>query len=124
MAISLRRSVKKETGKKYKKDRKKRKKELARPASLTKVGEKKTKKIRTLGGNTKNRAMKIDTVLISGKKSKTAKIVKVLKNPSNRHFVRMNVITKGAILETDKGMVKVTNRPGQEGHVTGIIVKE
>jgi len=38
--------------------------------------------------------------------------------------VRMNVITKGAIIETDKGNVKVTNRPGQEGHVQGILIKE
>jgi len=126
MAKSQRRSVKKETGKKYAKDRKKRKKELSRPAGLTKVSDKnKVKKVRTLGGNFKNRAMQAGSIIIlENKKKVNAKIIRVVKNPANRHFVRMNVITKGAIIETDKGNVKVTNRPGQEVHVQGILIKE
>ncbi len=124
MAISQRRSVKKETGKKYQTDRQKRKKQLARTPSLTKIGENKVKKVRTLGGNNKNRIIQTDKVIINqGKKKIIAKIVRVLENPANRHFVRMNVITKGVIIETDKGNVKVTNRPGQEGHVQGVLVK-
>ena len=124
MAISMRRSVKKETGRKYQQDRKKKKMELARPMSLTKIGEKKVKKIRTIGGNIKNRALIYDELIVLKGKTKTkAKIIRVLENPSNRHFVRMNVLTKGAIIKTDKGNVKVTNRPGQEGHIQGIFVK-
>jgi small subunit ribosomal protein S8e len=125
MAKSTRRSVKKESGKKYLQDRKKRKKELSKPPALTKIGEKKSKKVRTLGGNMKNRAMQVpEVVIIEGKKKITGKIIRVVQNPANRHFVRMNVMTKGAIIETDKGNVKVTNRPGQEGQVQGILIKE
>ena len=124
MAISMRRSVKKETGKKYQQDRKKRKVELARPMSLTKIGEKKTKKIRTIGGNIKNRALSYSELIVLKGKTKTkVKIIRVLENPSNRHFVRMNILTKGTIIETDKGKVKITNRPGQQGHIQGIFVK-
>ncbi len=65
-----------------------------------------------------------DVTIIEGKKRIKGKIVRVTGNAANRHFVRMNVITKGAILETDKGSVKVTNRPGQEGHVQGVLLKE
>lgn len=125
MAKSTRRSKKKETGTNYQANRKKRKKELAKPASLTKIGKKKIKKVRTLGGGCKNRTMQVPEVtIVKGKKKTTAKIVRVLKNPANRHFVRMNVMTKGAIIETDKGNVKVTNRPGQSGCVQGVLIKE
>jgi len=124
MAIDQRRSVKKETGAAYNKDRKKRKSELGRPASLTKIGENKAKKIRTIGGNLKNRALQYSKIIImDGKKKVAAKVIRVVENASNRHYVRMNVMTKGAIIETDKGKVKVTSRPGQTGQVQGILVK-
>jgi len=38
--------------------------------------------------------------------------------------VRRNIITKGAILQTDLGKVRVTNRPGQEGVINGILVEK
>ncbi len=124
MAINQRRSVKKETGSGYKRDRSKRKVELGRPASLTKIGEKKVKKVRTLGGNIKNRALKDSKIIVlDGKKKIVANIIRVVENSANRHFVRMNVMTKGAIIETDKGKVKITNRPGQTGQIQGILVK-
>jgi small subunit ribosomal protein S8e len=124
MAINQRRSVKKETGSEYKRDRSKRKIELGRPASLTKIGEKKVKKVRTLGGNIKNRALKDSKIIVlDGKKKIVANIIRVVENSANRHFVRMNVMTKGAIIETDKGKVKITNRPGQTGQIQGILVK-
>ncbi|VVB76090.1 30S ribosomal protein S8e [Candidatus Tiddalikarchaeum anstoanum] len=125
MATSQRRAFKKESGKRYKKDRGKRKFELARPPSLTHVGEKVVRPFSVRGGNIKQRAVQLNEVtILEGKKKTKAKITSVTANPANRHFIRMAVITKGAIVETDKGKVKVTNRPGQEGHVQGILVKE
>lgn len=126
MAKSQRRSKKKPSGSSYKKDRKKRKRELSREPGLTRVSKnKRVKKIRTLGGNNKMRALRMNKAIITNdKKVKEAEIVRVLKNPANRHFVRMNVITKGAIIETKKGKVEVTNRPGQEGQVQGILIKD
>ena len=124
MAVSQRRSIKKETGCSYKRDRKKRKNELGRPASLTKIGEKKVRQVRTIGGNIKLRTLQYpELTVMDGKKKIKAKIVRVVENKSNRHYVRMNVMTKGAIVETDKGKVMITNRPGQSGQVQGILVK-
>jgi small subunit ribosomal protein S8e len=124
MAINQRRSIKKETGTTYSRDRKRRKAELGRPASLTKIGEAKVKRIRTIGGNSKLRALQHSKVTVmDGKKKIAAKIIRVVKNISNRHYVRMNVMTKGAIVETDKGKVKITSRPGQTGQIQGILVK-
>lgn len=125
MARSQRRAFRKETGKRYKQDRGKRKSELARPASLTRIGEKVVRPTRVKGSNIKFRAIQTNAVTImEGKKKVAAKIASISKNPANRHFVRMGVITKGAILDTDKGKIRVTNRPGQEGHVQGVLVKE
>lgn len=47
----------------------------------------------------------------------------VLETPSNRFFARQNILTKGTIVETNKGKARITNRPTQEGVVNGILVK-
>ena len=84
--------------------------------------------VRTIGGNSKNKISKANTILVSSE-SKTikGKILDVVSNPANKHFVRQKVITKGAILKVDlegkETQVKVTSRPGQDGVVSGIIVK-
>ena len=52
-----------------------------------------------------------------------AKLKKVIENKASRHFARMGIITKGAIIETDKGKAKVTNRPGQDGVINAVLVK-
>jgi small subunit ribosomal protein S8e len=91
---------------------------------LTKIGEKKVKKVRTLGGKVKPRSLQDSKIIVlDGKKKIAAKIIRVVENSANRHFVRMNVMTKGAIIETDKGKVKITNRPGQTGQIQGVLVK-
>jgi small subunit ribosomal protein S8e len=36
--------------------------------------------------------------------------------------VRRNIITKGAVVDTSVGKVKVTSRPGQHGIINGIII--
>ena len=52
------------------------------------------------------------------KKTSKVKIVRVLENKANRSYARRNIITKGAIVETDQGEAIVTNRPGQDGQIT------
>ena len=124
MVKSSRRSKRTIHGTKYHTDRKKRKKELSNPAALTRINGKKIKKVRKLGGNIKKILLSHNEIIIKkGNKNVKAKIIRVLKNPANRHFVRMNVLTKGAIVETDKGNVKITNRPGQQAHIQGIITE-
>ncbi len=56
-------------------------------------------------------------------KSKKVEIKNVLETPSNRFLARQNIITKGTIIMTDLGKVKITNRPTQEGVVNGILIK-
>ena len=58
----------------------------------------------------------------TGKSSKV-KIKSVVENPADMHFVRRNIITKGAIIETEKGKAKVTSRPSQDGIVNAVLIE-
>jgi len=114
------------TGGLFRKLRDKRKFELGKIPAMTKIGEKKkTRSVRTLGGNVKNRALAIKEVNVLDSKtgkSEKAVIKKVLENSASRHYPRMGVMTKGAILETNKGKARITNRPGQEGFVNAVLI--
>lgn len=61
------------------------------------------------------RAGYANVVTKAGKIVKT-KILRVLES-HNPEYVRGNVITKGAVIETELGKVQVTNRIGQSGVV-------
>jgi small subunit ribosomal protein S8e len=126
MAIWQGRSVRKPTGARAKSNRNKRKMEFGRQAAETKIGDRKIKTIRTKGGNEKIRLtneQKINVVNPKTQKVDLAEIIRVVENNANAHFVRRNIITKGAVLETSAGKVKVTSRPGQDGIINGIIVE-
>lgn len=125
MAISQRKSLRKPTGGRYKDYRKKKKHELGRLPSLTKLGEKKLKRVRTMGGDFKQRLLQADTANVfdsKGKKHFKLKIESIIDNPANKHFVRRNIITKGAIIKTEKGNAKVLSRPGQDGIVNAVLI--
>lgn len=127
MARSQERSRRKVTGSRYVALRKKKSYEIGRDPTLTKLGEQKKKTIRTRAGDKKEVILTADTINVldpKTKKSSKIKIQKVIENPANRHFVRRNILTKGTILETEKGKVKITSRPGQEGAINAIIVTE
>ncbi|MEK6890563.1 MAG: 30S ribosomal protein S8e [Nanoarchaeota archaeon] len=114
------------TGGKYKKSRKKKKYELGRNKRIVSLKETKRKTLRTRGGNEKVVLLgsnEINVIDPKTKKSKKVKIKNVLETPSNRFLARQNIITKGAIIETDIGKVKVTSRPSQEGSVQGILIE-
>ena len=76
------------------------------------------------GGTTKVKARRAGfvNVLMDGKKTKKAKIISVVES-HNPQYARQNIITRGAILNTDVGKVRVTNRVGQDGMVNGILIK-
>jgi small subunit ribosomal protein S8e len=57
-------------------------------------------------------------------KTQTVKILEVIDHMDDPHYTRMNVITKGCIVNTEIGKVKVTSRPTQHGVVNGIIIEE
>jgi len=125
MVLTQSRSKRKITGGRYKHYRMKRLYEKGNLPSLTKIGKGDLKNIRARGGNLKSRLFKVEIVNLLDKKSKTyskAKITSVAESPSNRHFVRRNIITKGTIIETEKGKAKVTSRPGQDGTVNAVLI--
>ncbi|MEW5955069.1 MAG: 30S ribosomal protein S8e [Candidatus Micrarchaeota archaeon] len=59
----------------------------------------------------------------SGAAVKKVKILNVVASPDNPHFSRENLVTKGALIETELGKARVTSRPGQEGTVNAVLEK-
>ena len=117
---------KKISGGRYHSSRKKKKHELVRPPRIVKLKETKKKTIRTRGGNNKTVLLgtnKVNVIDTKTKKSKLVAVKNVLETPSNIFLARQNILTKGAIVETEIGKVKITNRPGQEGSAQGILIE-
>jgi len=124
MAISHFRAKKKSTGGRYKKITKKLRYKGNLP-TLTGIGKPRKTILRTKGGNRKDRLLAIDIANVYDPKAKKyfkSKIENVIESPSNRNFVRRNIITKGTIIKTQKGNAKITSRPGQERSVNAILV--
>jgi small subunit ribosomal protein S8e len=120
------RTGKKASGGRYKKPRKKKLYEKPGHPRVVRLGAEKKKTLRTRGGNRKVVLLSNDNVNIYNpetKKVEKAKIKVVLETPSNRFLARRNIITKGAIVDTDKGKARITNRPSQEGSVQAILIK-
>ena len=51
-----------------------------------------------------------------------ASIKTVTENASNPNFVRRNILVRGAVVETDLGMVRITSRPGKDGVINGTLI--
>lgn len=84
--------------------RKKRKFEMGRQASMTKVGEKKIINVRGRGGNIKRRALKLNEgnfTWVSEKVTKKCKILEVLYNATNNELVRTQTLVKNTIVSVD-----------------------
>ncbi|MFX0014544.1 MAG: 30S ribosomal protein S8e [Promethearchaeota archaeon] len=125
MVRSQKRSVRKSTGGRYRVAIKKKKRDLARPAALTMLGETRKKAIRTRGGNKKIRLQSCRYANVSSSDKQTTEKVEiedVLENPANRDFARRKIITKGALIRTKIGTARVTSRPGQNGTVDAILI--
>lgn len=125
MAISQGKSTRGLSGKRNISMRGKRKFELGRDPAETRLGEKNLRKIRTRGGNYKNRLAEGNVINIINpetNKAENAEIYNVIENKANPNYVRRNIITKGAIVETSAGKAKVTSRPGQDGVINGVLI--
>src|SRR3989344_5506580 len=87
------------------------------------IAETKRKMIRTKGGGQKTMLLSSNVAHVSVKgEIKKAKILSVKENTADSQFVRRNIITKGAIIETDLGRARVTSRPGQHGVISAVLV--
>merc|ERR1711963_94937 len=92
------------TGGKRPVTRKKRKYELGRPASNTKIGAKRIHAVRTRGGNVKYRALRLESGNFSwGSESTTRKtrIIDCVYNCTNNELVRTKTLVKGTIVMVD-----------------------
>ena len=121
---SQHRSKRKVSGKKYVSFRNKRLGDVGGLPALTHIGPKRVKLRRTTGGNAKKQLLSDDFVYVAeGKKTVKVKIDSVLSNPANINFTRRNIITKGSIVKTQKGDVRITSRPGQSAQLFGVLNK-
>ncbi|MGQ9583092.1 MAG: 30S ribosomal protein S8e [Thermoplasmatota archaeon] len=125
MALWQGRSRRKPSGGMYRPFRKKRKSEIGREVQLATIGSTKTKKVRVRSAHIKIRLMQGDHVNLLDprtKKVQRVKILTVLENPANPHYVQRNIISKGAILKTELGRARVTSRPGQHGVLNAVLI--
>ncbi len=124
--ITQGRSLVKPSGGLKKPYRKKRLSERGSQPTMGKLGSKRRiRNDRVTSAATKLRVLQTAVANVYNpitKKFAVAKIKTVSNNPANRYFTRANIITRGAILDTELGKAKVTSRPGQDGVVNAILV--
>ncbi|MHB1440464.1 MAG: 30S ribosomal protein S8e [Cuniculiplasma sp.] len=119
------RSSKKFTGGRYKQFRAKRRSEIGREPTFTRVNATQRKVLRIRGGNLKavllndNFANVYD---LKEKVTKKAKIKTVRANPANPHYVQRNLMNKGTVIVTDLGEARITSRPGQDGVINAVLL--
>jgi small subunit ribosomal protein S8e len=113
------------TGGKYHAARKKKKFELPGTPRVVKLRDRKMKVLRVMGGNEKQVLLSSNIVNVTNDKGKTKKttIKNVLETPSNKFLARQNILVKGAIIETELGKARITNRPSQEGSVNAVLIQ-
>ncbi|WP_435175545.1 30S ribosomal protein S8e [Halorussus sp. AFM4] len=118
-------STRKRTGGRLRPSHKKKKHELGREPTETTVGEQRLRTTDARGNTQKVRALSTDvaSVAVDGE-TVQAEIEDVVENDANPNYVRRNIITKGAIIETSEGRARVTSRPGQTGNVNAVLVDE
>ena len=105
----------------------KRRTEVASEEQLAFIGDSDNRKnYRKRAGSQTVRILSVNQVNVNTKDGKTVRttVKSVVGNDADPNYVRRNIVTKGAILETDAGMVRVTSRPGMHGVVSGVLVEE
>ncbi|MFT4921817.1 MAG: small subunit ribosomal protein S8e [Haloarculaceae archaeon] len=119
------RSPRKRTGGRRRRSSDRRKHQLGREPTETQLGEPSLRTVDARGGTTKTRALKtnVATLATDGETIQTT-IEDVVENPANPNYVRRNIITKGAVIDTPEGRARVTSRPGQTGQVNAVLLDE
>ena len=125
MAIWQGESQRKPSGGRRMMAHKKRKFEIGREPVLTTIGVTKRKYVRIRAAETRVRMLKADTANVTNPKTgktASAKIQTVTGNPANINYVRRNILTKGAVIQTSAGKARITSRPGQHGAINAVLV--
>jgi small subunit ribosomal protein S8e len=105
----------------------KRKSELGREAAEPHLDETRRKNVDTLGGNRKVRLLRCNMVNVTDPSNNTTRQVSietVVDNESNKHYIRRNILSRGGIVRTEIGNARITSRPGQDGMVNAVLIKE
>ena len=119
-------SVRKGTGGRIRPAKSKRRTEIGLAPADTHIGEYKRKIMRTCGNNEKVRALRAVTANVTTKsdgKTRKAKIETVVENGANPNYVRRNLLTKGAIINTELGRARIMSRPGQDGVINAVLLE-
>lgn len=116
----------KKSGGRYKPRRKTRLHERPGISRIVRLRPTKRKSMRVRGGNIKTVLLSCEEANVTDKKGKTksSKIKNVIETQSNRFWARQNRMVKGALIETEAGKARITNRPGQEGCINAVLVDE
>jgi len=105
----------------------KRKLELGREAAEPHLDETRRKNVDTLGGNRKVRLLRCNMANVTNPSNNTTRqvsIENVVDNESNKHYIRRNILSRGGIVSTEIGNARITSRPGQDGVVNAVLIKE
>jgi len=126
MALWQGRSHTRPSGGRFRPQRSKRPFEIGAERQETTIGPGRQKFARTRGRNQKVRLLKAEMAnVIDPETNSTTRtpVLEVLENEANPHYVRRNIITKGAIVKTQLGPARVTSRPGQHGIINAILIE-
>jgi small subunit ribosomal protein S8e len=119
------RSKRSKTGARLRPQNKKKKSKTGRAPTETTVGDQRYRTVDARGNVEKVRALSTDVANVATDDgSVSATIEDVVENGANPNYARRNIITKGAIVETDAGRARVTSRPGQNGQVNAVLVDD
>jgi len=116
------RSTRKRTGGRLRPTRDRRKHEIGNEPTETRLDDRKLKFVDARGNTEKIRALTTDVANVADDgETVEAEIADVVENDANPNYVRRNIITKGAIIETADGdEARVTSRPGQTGQINAV----
>ena len=121
-------SRRKSTGGRMKQARGKRRTEISSENQFAYLGEEDQRKnYRKTAGSQTVRLLAVHEINVNApKEGKTVRstINTVLENDADPNYVRRNIVTKGAIVDTDIGRVRVTSRPGMHGVVSGVLLED
>ena len=125
MVITQARPKRAVQGSRYHAFRRKRLYERGSEPTYTKIGAHSLRTVKGKGGITKTKVLVCEFANVfdpATKNYRKAKVSTVTENIASRHFPRRNIITKGAVIQTDLGKAKVTSRPGQDGTVNAVLI--
>lgn len=125
MALWQGSSRRSKTGRRIRVHRGKKRFEIGREIHEATIGKPSIKKI--YGRANKSKFSVNTTTIVYVVDPKTHKTVKtdilsVIDNPANINYIRRNIITKGAVINTSLGHARVTSRPGQTGTVNAVLI--